>query len=711
MKLSWKRVSLLCLQTLLVFSLTQGVSQSQTKWRIFAELAQGRHHHAARYLNGDKIIVIGGYVNSEGILGGSPTTTTELVDLTSANVTPGPEMTYARCEFPTLVLPDGDILVFGGHSNNGGDNVIERFDVGTNTWSVVGIMQSSRRQHCADFLSSDEVLIFGGYGNSTAEIYTISTRQTASIAELPGPANSAVSINPDGRSPSFWGYRSGGQGSDRPYESIRYDKPTNTWRKDLLFDDKPVAPKLVTLADGSVLVISGALAESPFETSKMTWVVSPFGLVSRGPTLIEGRQWHVAGTWDNERILVAAGLVDDPNSDDANITASCEWLELSNNRSIKAPTLNVSRCFGQMILTRSKEGRMRAFAISGLTDTKNTPTIELLEDTVCISGTTMLDLSDFRLIGSAKHVGTRIELTSTEQFKSGAAWLRNKLPVKAGFDIRFRFRLINGNDNGQVDNGSPGADGIALVFQNSAPVVLGKPGDGIGYNELPHGVAVEFDSYFNAAFSDSSTSHIAVQQGDGRILRPWHVAPYFLGGNFKTSPSFKADGTVYHARVALDGTTLRVYCDTTGVLAEPIVTVPDVGIESLLRLDPFGACYVGFTSSTGKSSEVHEIYDVVIDGCQPLVSAVNENNDRSLPTMYVVPVPTDDAATLRLTNPVAQDLDCSIIDASGRVVARVAFPHDEIEVQLPIASMPVGAYRVIVRGGTLIHTLPLVISR
>lgn len=707
MKTDCKRLASLAtiILSFLVYPLC--IAHAQTKWEIFASLNQGRHLHAARYLNGDKILVIGGYVNSTIILGGTPTNTTEIIDLSTGVVTAGPPMAYSRSEFSSLMLPDGDILVIGGYSNNAGNTAIERFDVDTYTWSVVGTMKSSRRQHCADFLNGDEILIFGGLNNSTAEIFTISTGKSELVARLPGAANSAVSINPDGRGPSFWGYRSGGEGSDRPFESIRYEKATNKWAKDLVFDDKPVAPQLVNLADGSAFVVSGAVSEAPFRTSTRTWTVSPFGEVARGPSLVAGRQWHVVGTWNDDRILVGGGIVDG-----VRITGTCEWLELPSSKSVRAPTMNIPRAYGKMILARAADGRMRAFVVSGLTDGKNTPTIEVLQDSVCAAGSTAISLLDMRFLGSAKQVGQAVQLTSTEQYQSGAAWLRNKLPVRAGFDIRFKFRLSNGNDNGQIDNGSPGADGVALVFQNSTPVAIGKPGDGIGYNEMPHGIAVEFDSYLNAAISDSSASHIAVQKGDGMMLRPWHVSPYYLGGNFHQSPNFVADGSVYHARVVLDGKVLTVYCDTIGQLNEPVLTIPDLNFESILSLDAYGACYVGFTSSTGRSSEVHEIFDVIVKGCQPLVSSVEHhsiNNEQISPLVY--PLPATDIAMLRLDDPLSSPVECNVINVRGQVVAISSIEADRLEVPLNVSSLDPGIYTVVFRRGVQVVALPLVIVR
>ncbi len=684
-------------------------AEAQLQWRVFASLKAGRHHHVARYLNDEKILVIGGYVNSTGILGGTPTNTTEIIDLRTAAVTEGPSMTFDRTEFPSLVLPDGDILVFGGHSQSTeGRRAVERYDVTTGTWSVVGQMAVTRRQHCADFLSDDEVLIFGGFYNETAELYTISTGTSRRVADLPSAANSAVSINPDGRGPSFWGFREGGADSDRSFNSIMWDVVGDRWLADLFFDEAPVAPKLTVQPDGSVLVISGATGETFFRTTKSTWLVSPDGVVSKGPSLIEGRQWHVAGPWADDQILVASGL-----GDGVTFLDRCEWVWTRDNTSTPAPTLNVPRAFSQMIMARAKDGRMRAFVISGLSPGSNTVTVEVLEDSACANGVTSIPLVSMRRAGSAAFNGNVIALTGTGQYETGSAWIRNKVPISAGFDITFRFRLSDGNDNGQPDNGSPGADGIAIVFQTSSPTALGKPGDGIGYNEMPHGLAVEFDSYLNPAFSDPSGSHVAVQVGDGRMLRPWHVAPYLKGLETAGSPNFVADGSIYVARIVLEGTTLRVYCGKGALPAAPTLTVEDVNMQDILRLDPYGACYVGFASSTGKSSERHELLGVEITGCDPLVSSVDDGVE--IPRLdvdaRVMPNPAIGEARLQLTSPLTVDVPARVVDMHGRVSAQFTIEAGATDVMIPMMGLASGTYRVVVGSGPTSVSLPLVVVR
>lgn len=705
-----RRPSLLC--TFVLLWLITGAPQlsAQLRWEEFANLEQGRHWHAVQYLAGDRIIVMGGYVNSVSILGGAPTRETEIIDLKTRAVTPGPPMRHARAEFPTVVLPDGDVLVIGGYSSDGGGAVIERLDVQTMTWTMAGTLQSSRRQHAADFLSSDEVLIFAGFGNATAEIYDISTGRSRSVRSLPSNANNAVSVNPDGRGPSYFGFREGGPNSPRSRRSLRYYPSTDLWENDLEFDETPVAPRVTALNDGSVVVAGGALSEAPFIGSTSTWVVDPRGVVRKGPSLNVGRQHIGMGTWRKGRVLTAGGIANGVVFSDA-----CEWIDLDRGVVERGPDLIHERCYSPMVMAPAADGRMRAFMISGLRNGSNTPLIEVLQDSACQERVISQPLTAMRLVGSAISREGGIRLTSTDQYLSGGAYVDRRISVRDGFDITFSFRLSDGNDNGMVDNGDPGADGIAVVFLRDNPTALGRPGDGIGYHEITHGMAVEYDSYLNPAFSDPSTSHVAVQVGDGRLLRAWHQAPYLRGIATEGVPSFKADGTIYHGRIRYVAGSLSVFVSTTGEFTIPVIKIDTFDIQSALNLDSRGSCYVGFTSSTGMSSEVHELLSVEISDCDPLISSIGGDQTRfdlQDAAVMIAPNPTASSCSLRFGSAPTADGVLEVIDQQGRIVHRRSIHHGTQQVELFQGEvLAVGTYMVRIVCAMQVHSLPLVIIR
>ena len=679
-------------------------STAQLRWREFARLKQGRHWHVARYLPGDRVIVIGGWVGSSSILTGSPTATTEIIDLKTGVVTDGPSMSEPRTEFPSVVLPDGDIVVFSGY----GSPSVERLDVQTMTWSVIGRLLSSRRQHAADFISADSILIFGGFNNSTAEIFNLVTRQSTRVRDLPSYANQAVSVNPDGRGPSYFGFRTGGANSTRSKVSLRYYPSTNRWEEDLVFDYAPAAPRVTALADGSVFVAGGALSEDPIRCSPYTWRVSPLGVVQRAPDLGVERVHQTMGMWDQRRALVAAGM-----TDDGVLTSSSEWIEFDTKRSVQAPTMMVRRCLAQMIMAPSADGRMRAFVISGLSSGANTPSVEVLEDTICMPEARSQTFSDMRLVGSARFGEQSIELTTTGQFQSGGAFLRNRVLVRNGFDMTFSFRLSDGNDNGMVDNGDPGADGIAVVFLPETPTALGRPGDGIGYHEIGHGMAVEYDSYLNPAYSDPNTSHIAVQVGDGRLLRAWHMPPYLRAMATTGVPSFKADGTVYFGRIAYEANRLSVYVSTNGAFDKPVIVVDSFDLQTVLNLDSRGSCFVGFTSSTGRSSEVHELLSVELTDCQPVTSVLDDQQGLGHQgRMTISPNPVTVAAQVQFPLPLPVAAMIELVDVHGRVILQQMVPAGATSQSLDsLGSVAPGMYYARLTTPDGITSSPLTIMR
>jgi hypothetical protein len=702
--MAWRTTTVL----FVILCLSTSISHAQLRWKSFANLRLGRHWHAVRYLAGDRAIVMGGYVDSRGILDGTPTNQTEIVDLSSGTVVDGPPMRYARAEFPTLVLPDGDILVFGGFSNDAGGTIIERLDIRSMTWSVEATMQSARRQHAADFLSPDEILIFAGFGNSSAEILNLKTWRTQRVRALPTQANSAVSVNPDGRGPSYFGFREGGPNSARSKTSLRYMRSTDLWEQDLVFDESPVAPGVTALNDGSVVVVAGALTESPFTASPYTWVVNPLGVVRKGPTLEVGRQHIGIGTWSNSRVLTAGGI-----ASGVVISNVCEWIDIEKGVVERGPDLVQERLYAPMIMAPSRDGRMRAFVFSGLSENSNTALIEVLEDSACSQRVARQELSRMRTVGAARFGEMGLALTTTGQYESGGAFIDKRIAVRNGFDLRFSFRLSQGNDNGMVDNGDPGADGIAVVFLPENPTALGRAGDGIGYHEIPHGMAVEYDAYLNPAFSDPNTSHVAVQVGDGQMLRAWHMPPYLRGIATTGVPSFKADGSVYYGRIHYTSGRLSVYVSTTGTFTSPVIEIDSFDLQTVLNLDSRGSCYVGFTSSTGRSSEIHELLSVEVTDCQPLVSSAESDSDPlASESAYAIitPNPSGSSCELRFAKELAGEAALDVVDPQGRLLRRELLARGTQSIELCSGEhLAAGSYVVRVVCNGQIWSSPFVI--
>ena len=123
------------------------------------------------------------------------------------------------------------------------------------------------------------------------------------------------------------------------------------------------------------------------------------------------------------------------------------------------------------------------------------------------------DTAGFAFAGDAAPAENRLRLTPASAGTLGAAWLREKQWVAAGFDITFSFRTTR----------NIGA-GFAFVVQNHGPSALGCGGSGNGYGggegpsaDIGEGIrnslAVEFDHDTHRQLVYSIGEHIAVHTG------------------------------------------------------------------------------------------------------------------------------------------------------------------------------------------------------
>ncbi len=127
----------------------------------------------------DTVMIIGGQSNEV------VTETVEIIDL----VDPSPawrytqQMTFPRMHANAVILPNGKVVVVGGHSevhDDGGGGPppsavyeAEMFDPTTETWSVMAAMQRARVYHSTAVLLPDgRVLVGGSNGDFTTELFS-----------------------------------------------------------------------------------------------------------------------------------------------------------------------------------------------------------------------------------------------------------------------------------------------------------------------------------------------------------------------------------------------------------------------------------------------------------------------------------------------------------------------------------------------------------
>ena len=235
--------------------------------------------------------------------------------------------------------------------------------------------------------------------------------------------------------------------------------------------------------------------------------------------------------------------------------------------------------------------------------------------------------------------------------------------ISGGFGSDFAFQLTQG---------SPPADGIAFVIQDISGVAVGSTGGGMGYGGLERSLAVEFDTWDNAAGDngpgdgDPDNNHIAVHTAGTGLNTPGLETRI---GITSLGALRLADGAVHNARVTYDPIgSLSVYLDD---LSTPRLIVP-VNLDTLLDLEG-GNAWIGFTAATGAAYENHDLL-------RWQMCPATASRDLSV-TTTAAPSPVTEGEQLTLTNDVRNN---------GNAVASAVVLSDVLPDGVTFVSAPAG---------------------
>ncbi len=190
---------------------------------------------------------------------------------------------------------------------------------------------------------------------------------------------------------------------------------------------------------------------------------------------------------------------------------------------------------------------------------------------------------------------TFLRLTSGTD-EAGSAFLSTAvtLTTDASFSTNFSFRILN-NAGFTDSDGQVGADGITFVVQTVANTA-GGAGGGIGYGGLVDSVAVEFDTWNNAASDDNNGNHVGIDL-DGSTDSLGTVTPI---------TPFMNDGNTWYAWVDYNGATDLFEVRLAQVNVRPVAATTSATVDLPTVLGATNA-FVGFTSGTGAAGGDHDI--------------------------------------------------------------------------------------------------------
>lgn len=697
MRLCTNAFSRLIATTLSLGLLCAVTTAQNLEWRVLGSLRLDRHHHKARHIGNGDILVIGGYSRSQGVMRGTRTATCEIINIRNGNVRDAAPLSVERGIVDVVTSPDGAIYVIGGDTDNGPTDLVERYNVKSDRWEIVGRLRRARWQQSSVFISATEILIAAGWQEKSAEIFDVTTGTSTVIADFPSIANSLVPIKVRSLAPALIGGRTGGPNTSITSSAVVYDRINDRWQEVCEFSERAVRPTAISLMDGRSLVLGGVESERPFKTQSGIDMVKDLYDVARLGELQIGRVWHGAHQWSDGNVLVVGGFIDGEQ-----MTETTEWFHPVKGTMQSGPSMSVPRTYVELV-SLIDEGAEYLVVVSGLTSASSgTPLVEIMGNP-CSSGTEPISNRMLRATGNAIPRDNTVELTSATPFQRGAVWSERKVSLRERFSTLVGFRFTNGDDKGEQEElpSVPGADGIAVVIQNEGLEALGQYGRGIGYDGIKRSIAVEVDTYQNTTVLDPDGNHIGLQSMGKQANSSRHAPPANLGFS-NAIPKLLADGTTYYMYLDYADKRLRVYLNDRPVFTQALIN-REIDIDSLIGLDSNGMAWIGITSATGQSVEQHEIVRWEINGCaaESTVSVPTQPTDHQFKTCIL-----DGTRLLRSTSDVAQ---LSLVDVRGKIVWRGSTEDREIDLS-PHVLHP-GWFTVVVESAGTTIALPLVIIR
>jgi hypothetical protein len=203
-----------------------------------------------------------------------------------------------------------------------------------------------------------------------------------------------------------------------------------------------------------------------------------------------------------------------------------------------------------------------------------------------------------QFLGDARTEVAELVVAGPQRKQTGAVWFTEPMVLAQGFFSEFSVSIS------KVDN--RGGEGIAFVVQSDSEYALGSGIEGLGYEGLMEGFALEVDGrrdvHQKVDDKDDDGAHVSVKKAlrPGERLRSDHAEE--KDERVVPIPNFAQFNKPLDVRVEYDANSQELVC-SFNVATKPHLVEWMEGIRTKLQfVKPDQRFYVGFTASTGHNS-------------------------------------------------------------------------------------------------------------
>ncbi len=258
-------------------------------------LGTARGSQTATLLPSGKVLVVAG-VGNGGYLGSGILTSAELYDPTIGSWSGTGSLGTTRHAHTSALLPSGKVLVAGGENDSGSSSSAELYNPATGSWNSTGSLRTARHDHTSTLLPSGKVLVAGGSGISgtlsSAELYDLATGSWSNTGSL-GIARTlhTATLLPSGKVL----VAGGGNNS-----AELYDQTTGSWASTGSLSTQHTNHTATLLPSGKVLVAGGGNNSAElYDPATGNW--------ANTGSLGTQRTNHTATLLPSGKVLVAGG--------------------------------------------------------------------------------------------------------------------------------------------------------------------------------------------------------------------------------------------------------------------------------------------------------------------------------------------------------------------------------------------------------------------